>query len=95
MATGDQADIGRVNLQLSSVALMLRNWANQAVQYALYVNNIGQAGLEGMGFATADAQQLLSQADYMQTIAQIYRGQATQATAFNFEDALCGLWAAQ
>ena len=95
MATGDQADVGRVNAQLSSVALQLRNWATQALNYAQYVNKIGTAGLEAMGFTPADAAQVVTEADYMQTIAQIYKGDATQATAFNFEDALCGLWAAQ
>jgi hypothetical protein len=95
MATGNQADPVQVNAQLSSTALQLRNWATAALNYAQYVNKLGLAGLENMGFIQADAQQVLSQADYMQTIAQIYKGTATQATAFDFEDALCGLWAAQ
>jgi hypothetical protein len=95
MATGDQADVGRVNTQLSSVALQLRNWATASLNFAQYVNKIGTAGLEAMGFTPADAAQVITEADYMQTIAQIYKGEATQGTTFDFEDALCGLWAAQ
>jgi hypothetical protein len=95
MAVGDQADITRVNTQLSSIALQLRNWSTQALNYAHYLNKIGQTGLENMGYTPADAQQVILQADYMQTIAQIYVGQATQATVFDFNDALSSLWAAQ
>jgi hypothetical protein len=95
VAIGDQADQGRINIQLSSLALQLRNWAIQVQSQAAFLNKLGAAGLEAIGYDAADAAAVIQQIDYMLTVAQIYAGNATQPSAFNFQDATCALWAAQ
>jgi hypothetical protein len=95
VAIGDQADPGRVNAQLSSLALQLRNWSGQVISQAAYLNKLGAAGLEAMGYSSDDAADVLARIDYMLTVAQVYKGSAAQPAAYPFEDALCSLWAAQ
>jgi hypothetical protein len=95
MATGQQATIAQVNTQLTSLALQLRNLAGQIMDQHTFLNKQGHDGLVALGFEDADATDVLARIDYMATIAQIYEGNATQATTFDFEDALCSLWAGQ
>lgn len=95
MAVGSQPSQGNINQTLTTLALSLRDLANQIVDQRTYLNKLGTSGLEGIGFTASDASTVLQQIDYLGTVADLYHGTATQATAFNFEDALTSLWAGQ
>jgi hypothetical protein len=43
----------------------------------------------------SDAQLALNMINYLNTVAGVYRGTATQGTTFDFSNATCGLWAGQ
>jgi hypothetical protein len=80
---------------LTQFAITLRDGAANILQQHAYLNKLGTDGLVALGFDAADAQEVLNLIDYMATLAQVYKGTATQATAFPFEDALSVLWAGQ
>jgi hypothetical protein len=92
MAVGAQASEGSINSTLTQLALGLRDQCAQVLNFSEWVNGLGVAGLEALGFSAADAQTALNLADYMATIAGVYKGTATQGTAFNFDNALSVLW---
>lgn len=93
MAVGSQPSEGNINQTLTQLALAIREWAQDAAEQRAYLNKLGLAQLEALGFNAADAQSVLTLIDYMGTVADLYHGTATQASAFNFEDALTLLWA--
>jgi len=95
MAVGAQTNQGNVNQTLTNLAVRGRDLAIDALKQWSFLNKLGQQGLEDLGFAAADAQEVLTLIDYMATLAQIYQGQATQASPFNYQDALTLLWAGQ
>lgn len=92
MATGDQPDAARINAVLTALALQQRNLAAAIIWQHQYLNKIGQAALTALGLDGAD---VLTKIGYMATPAQVYQGSAIQGATFDFEDALCSLWAAQ
>lgn len=79
-----------VNAPLGTLAAQLRATADAIRREFSYVAKLGVAGLEAAPYsmAPADAQALFDAYNYLNTIASIYYGQATQATAFDFDDAL-------
>jgi len=108
MSVGNQATKGSFDQFLSTLAVTLRNSMQQIVNEWTFINN-GAAGspeevLVGIGYdnANSDAPGNQSDAAYaayvlntMNTMAQVYFGDATQATEFDFNNALAPLWAAQ
>lgn len=98
MAVGTQSNAGNINQTLTNLALALRNDVQDILNLQQYLNGatgLGLAGLEALGYSAADAQVVLSMANYMATIAQVYNGTATQASLFNFGSALTPLWGGQ
>jgi hypothetical protein len=98
MAIGNQPNVAQINSQAAQIALQHRANAQAALQFQAYVVALGQAGLVALGFAAADATALLTQANYMATLAQIYQGTVQQggtggtgASLFNFQNALVAL----
>jgi hypothetical protein len=55
----------------------------------------GLATLEALGYSAADAQTALNMISSLNTMAGVYFGTATQATAFNFDNQLSQMWAGQ
>lgn len=94
---GYESTLGQANLNtmLGSAAVNLRNACEAVLQLWSVVNSLGVTGLEGLGFTDTDAQAFFSAANYMQTVAGIYYGTGTQATAFNFDNALAAVRAGQ
>jgi hypothetical protein len=95
MSVGNQASTGSINSQLSSMAISLRNILTSVEQFQEFVVAQGQSGLEALGYDSTDATTVLNMASYMNTVAGVYFGTATQGTQFDFDNALCGLWAGQ
>jgi hypothetical protein len=91
VAIGNVPSQAQLNNQAAQLATTVRQWAYQALIFQVYVVAQGTAGLEALGFASADASSMVSMADYMATIAQVYQGTATQDSEFNFQDALSAL----
>lgn len=107
MTVGNQTTVTQVNSNLSSYALQMRQLMRQILDQWQYLNQLGQTGLEnlggtGNGFSSADAAQVLTYIDYMQTVAGVYMGTVqaqgsggTAAILYDFDSALTPLWAGQ
>lgn len=95
MSVGNQTTEAVVNETLTRLATSMRDLLNEVMRQQAYHNKLGLAGLEGLGFDAASAQQVLDDLDHMATIAGCYMGIATQASEFDFDDFLTHLWAGQ
>jgi hypothetical protein len=95
MSIGNQTTVAAVNNMLSSYAVQMRNLMGAIRNEQEEVTDMGVAGLEALGFDSADAASVISMFSYMNTISGVYFGTATQGTAFDFDNALSGLWAGQ
>lgn len=91
MAIGNIPTQAQVNSQGYQIALQYRTAAQQALAFQAYVVSLGTAGLEALGFASGDASEMITCADYMGTLAGVYQGTATQGSEFNFQNALIAL----
>jgi hypothetical protein len=108
MSVGMQANKAVMDQNLTQLALQMRNLMTQVANEWQSVNN-GAGGtpvevLTALGYdnSNTDAPGDQSDAAYasyllntMNTLAQIYFGQATQATEYDFDNALAVLWAGQ
>jgi len=95
MSVGSQATTATVNNILTSYAVTLRNNCQQISNFNQFVSDLGTAGLEAIGFAAADAASVISFAAILNTMAALFFGTATQATEYNFSNALAPLYAGQ
>jgi hypothetical protein len=101
MAVGSQGNPGNINGQLTQHALALRDVCNNIRNFQTYVVSLGTTGLQALGFSAADAQAVLTQASYLNTVAGCYYGTVQQggsggtgAVQFSFDNELSSLWAA-
>lgn len=88
MAAGQPPTLALFNNQLTSFAIQLRHLMEQVSDVNLQVSKQGTAGLQALGAAPADATDIMNRWSQINTIAALYFGTATQAAAFNFDDAL-------
>jgi hypothetical protein len=95
MTIGTTATVSGLNGSLTGLALQMRNLAQQIMNLQQYVVAEGTAGLETLGFDSADATNYMTMLSYLDTIAQVFYGTATQPSEYNFANAVCGLWAGQ
>ena len=98
MAVGTQPTIAQVNDQLTQLALQWRNVAQQSLNLYTTVNELAgdtglTAGFGALGFTSDDAASAATLLGYMNTLAGVYAGTATQGTDFAFANALSALWA--
>jgi hypothetical protein len=91
MAVGNIPTVAQLNSQAAQIATAWRTVALQTLYFQAYVVAEGTAGLQALGFASGDATTMLAQADYMATMAQVFQGTVTQASLFNFQNALVAL----
>lgn len=107
MAVGNQANAASINQQLTNFATQMRSVMDAVSDLSTEINSQGDglAALEAIGFGSAsnpanpgsisDAQYALNMLGYLNTVAQVYFGEAAQPSAFNFNNALSVLWAGQ
>jgi hypothetical protein len=95
MSVGAQTNQGNVNQNLTDLATEWRDLTTRTLQKWAYLNKLGVPGLQALGFTAGDAQAVLDSVNHLATPAQVYRGTATQASLFNFEDSLTPLWGGQ
>lgn len=88
MAIGNQPNVAQLNAQAAQIASTWRSTAQQTLALQAYVVGLGQAGLVSLGFASADATALTNAVNQMATMAGLFQGTATQATTFNFQNAM-------
>jgi hypothetical protein len=88
---GNQATVAGINNMLTQLYIQYRDLCQQIGNEAEDINKLGSAGLQALGFSSGDATAILADVSYMNTGPQIFCGTATQATLFNFNDALAHL----
>lgn len=91
MAIGNQPNVAQLNSQAAQIASTWRSTAQQTLALQAYVTGLGQAGLVTLGFSSADATAFITVVNQMSTMAGLFQGTATQATTFNFQNALVAL----
>lgn len=97
MAVGRQPSSNDIDAQITSLALQTRNVLQAVANLSTNVNGqgTGQATLEGYGYSTDDAATALSAISYMNTVAQVYLGNAAQGSTFDFNQELSQYWNGQ
>jgi hypothetical protein len=95
MPVGNVPTQAQLNAQIAQLATQWRSAALASQYFQAYVSGLGTAGLIAIGFSSPDATTLLTQANYMLSLSQIYQGTLQQggtggtgAILFNFENAL-------
>jgi hypothetical protein len=103
MPVGMQATVESLNAEMSQIAMQMRNVMQAAANLSSGVNGqgTGLATLEAIGFGSdpntenpgsiSDAQLALNSIAYLNTVAGVYYGTATQATEYDFYTALSQL----
>jgi hypothetical protein len=91
VAIGNQPNVQQLNSQAAQLAATWRSTAQQTLALQSYVTSLGQAGLVGLGFTSADAAAFITAVNQMSTMAGLFQGTATQATLFNFQNAMVAL----
>jgi hypothetical protein len=107
MPVGAAIGSDQVNNIITALAVRLRDTCRQISNLNLAVNGqgAGLAYLQSTGYSNAanpanpggvsDAALALSMISYLNTVAGVYFGTATQATAYNFDQQLSEVWAGQ
>lgn len=107
MSVGASIGSDQVNNILTALAVRLRDDMRQIYNLNQAVNGQGQglAYLESIGYSAADnpdnpggvsdAALALSVLSYLNTVAGVYFGTATQGSEFNFDQQLSMVWAGQ
>jgi hypothetical protein len=104
MAVGQASNSGQVDINLINYSVALRDLMQNIVNLSTWINGQGQglAFLEQLGYSSSadsenpgsvsDAQMALNYIAYLNTVAGVYYGTATQGTEFNFNNELSTLW---
>lgn len=95
MAIGSQASVASINNTLTTYAVGLRGLCQNIANFQVFVVTLGSAGLQAIGFSSPDATALLNMASTLNTMAGLFNGTATQATQYNFNNALSSVYAGQ
>jgi hypothetical protein len=86
VGTNDSADA--INGRLCTLARQRAALAWAVLELANYVDKIGDSGLELAGFDSGQATTVHGAVDLLKTDAQVFLGQATQGSLYDFADAL-------
>jgi hypothetical protein len=107
MTVGAQSNSASISQNITNLSVALRNLLQSASNLSLQINGTGTglATLEAMGFGStandanpgsiSDAAYALQLIGYLNTIAEIYYGDATQPATFDYNNALAAMWAGQ
>jgi hypothetical protein len=97
MSVGNQGSADSVSQSLTNFALGMRQVMQSIANLNTFVNGqgTGQATLEALGYSSEDATTALADLAYLNTVAGVYFGTATQASEFNFNNQLAPLWGGQ
>lgn len=89
MAIGNQLtySTSSLNAELADIATEMQTAHRRAREFFERINSFGITGLESIGFGPDDANAFMQTANYLNTDALVYYGQAAQTPPFNFDDA--------
>jgi hypothetical protein len=95
MTVGNNMSTDAVNQAITNLSVAMRNLMQAVANLSLNVNGQGSGVtyLEGLGFDSADAAAAEGAISYLNTIAGVYFGTASQGTDFDFNQALSQYWA--
>ena len=104
MTVGQASGSPTVDTNLINLAVQMRDLMQACVNLSTWINGQGDglAFLESLGYGStpdssnpgsvSDAQMALNLIAYLNTVAGVYFGTATQGTTFNFNNELSQLW---
>lgn len=93
---GNQTSEAVINNVAGTLAVNLRNACQQILNFQAWLVGVGAAGLQsGYGFSATDATNLVNAVNYLNTVAEIFDGNASQPTNFNFDNAVSVLYGGQ
>lgn len=107
MPVGAAIGSSQIDNLITSLAVNLRDVARRVYNLNLAVNGqgTGLAYLQSLGYSNtanpanpggiSDAAQALAMISYLNTVAGVYFGTATQGSAFSFDQELSQVWAGQ
>lgn len=105
MPVGNQATEASINQAITAYATQLRDLMQNIANLSMGVNGqgAGLAYLQGVGYggssdplnpgSISDAQYALNMISYLNTVAGLYFGTATQSAEFSFHQELSQVWA--
>jgi hypothetical protein len=88
MPVGDVPTSASLNGELGGLIVRLRDVCHDISELQMQVTGIGQGGLVAAGFSAGDATTFMNAVSYLNTVAGVYQGTATQGSTFNFDNAL-------
>jgi hypothetical protein len=97
MSVGAAVSSDQANNILTSNAKAVQVSMQNVVKLWSWVVKLGadqaaqQAALVTLGFSSADAATFWTKANNLFSVAQVYYGQGTQGSVFNYDDALAGI----
>jgi hypothetical protein len=91
MAIGNIDNVQQLNSMAAQYAGQYRSVSEQVMDLQDYVTAQGSAGLQALGFSSADATAFITQVSYLANIAGVIQGTATVASPFNFVNELIAL----
>lgn len=91
MSAGPAYAADQLRLRAAHLAGRRRTLEFDVQEFHDYTARIGTGGLEAAGFDPGDAAEFLRLADIHGTLPGIYFGTATQASPYDFDDALTAL----
>lgn len=101
MAIGYPLNVNTINNGAGDLATRIRDWAIDAEKFWKPITALGTddatriAALVALGFSQADATAMHHTVDILNTLAQIYYGNAAQTPAYNFDSDLSNCWGAR
>jgi hypothetical protein len=97
MSVGNNFTSDTVNQQITGMSVRLRDLCQDIVNLSTNINGqgTGLAMLEAIGYDSDDAATAQGAISYLNTVAEVYFGDATQTPAFNFDQELSQYWAGQ
>lgn len=95
MTVGAQLSAIGIDSSITNLSVAMRDLMQQVVNLSMNVNGqgTGLATLESIGYSSADAQTAINAIAYLNTVAEVYFGTATQVSDFDFNNQLSQYWA--
>jgi hypothetical protein len=94
-AAGQQPTVSGLDSSLTGLSIRLRDICTEIGNLNVQIGGLGSAGIVALGTDTAHANDMVSKAAVLNTVAAVYFGKVTQATLFDFHNACSPLWAGQ
>jgi hypothetical protein len=95
MTVGNQLNSSQIDRKISLLAVQLRDVMQAISNLSMNVNGqgAGLAFLEAAGYTNTDAPVALAAISYLNTMAGVYFGTASQSSDYNFDQQLSQFWA--